>query len=159
MGDTTTDTKALMRADELMRLRDQLDPVDPWRQVLADGEDELRRLAAEVERLRGAVVLDVGGLLMQAHEAVRAINAAPVAQPVPWPTTAEQVRAFVGSHCASATRAEGEADDVYTLTAHDLLSAFDDWSAAPVAQPLTDAEAADCGLLSELAGGDAGHDR
>ena len=58
-----------------------------------------------------------------------------------WPTTAEEVRDFVGSNYVSIAWARGrdfhDDEDRYTLTAHDLLSAFAQWqeSALGHAQP------------------------
>lgn len=64
----------------------------------------------------------------------------------PWPTTPEQIRDFIGSHfsarqdvnpapegAVSIYANQPDEGDVYTLTAHDLLSAFDWW--ADTAQP------------------------
>ena len=46
-------------------------------------------------------------------------------EPVVWPTTSEQLEDFIKTgYC----RKEGHGDDaIYTLSVHDLLSAFADW--------------------------------
>lgn len=62
--------------------------------------------------------------------------------PLRWPSTPEQIRDFIGSNFISRKDEKpapegtpiwaGEAteNDVYTLSAHDLLSAFSEWAEA-----------------------------
>lgn len=45
------------------------------------------------------------------------------------PKTAKEVREFIGSnfgrvYCANGTKGEPSDDDIYTLSAHDLISSF-----------------------------------
>lgn len=86
-------------------------------------------------------------------------EAQPAPVPVAWPRTAAEVRDFIGSNFNSRKdefpAAEGSGtwegtaseNDVYCLTVHDLLSAFDQWQEAqPAPAPTgTAPEAPTCG--------------
>lgn len=74
---------------------------------------------------------------MGPHRAVQLVEVASVAasagsEPVAWPKDATEVREFVGGHFrslfyANPTSMDPHENDVYELTAHDLLSAFRWW--------------------------------
>lgn len=95
------------------------DPVDIIRDIIDDGEDD------KLTRIAAALGFD------DEYFAARKPDMAPRI-----PKTPEDIRDFIGSDygCMHFARQDHEpdADDTYTLTAHDLLSAFDWWDfAAP----------------------------
>lgn len=81
------------------------------------------------------------GLLAPVIEAMERGAPAAVGEPVAWPSNAAEVREFIGVHMDSLRYHRDDAqphdDDRYTLSAHDLLSAFRWWTmdAAPPTQP------------------------
>jgi hypothetical protein len=115
--------------------------------------DELHTAAERAATVLQQVAVDIESTaqLIEWHHSVTsvldALNAAlstsasdPVGEPVARPTTPQQVRDFIGSNFASMKPALGMEDgqflrdvpadegDMYTLTAHDLLSAFQEWA-------------------------------
>lgn len=66
------------------------------------------------------------GCVQHDCEECRALRDA--AQQVAWPTNAAEIREFIGSNFNSREGDEEPSDnDKYSLTAHDLLSAFSEW--------------------------------
>ena len=91
-------------------------------------EREAFRKWAEQERVAGSVGDMEKGWLARASLAASAGS-----EPVAWPKDAAEVREFVGNHFrslfyANATGMDPHENDVYELTAHDLLSAFRWWA-------------------------------
>jgi hypothetical protein len=58
-------------------------------------------------------------------------KAAAAPEPVAWPSTASEISDFIGPHCNfrqhKFSDVEPHDDDVYEVSAHDLLSSFQQW--------------------------------
>lgn len=79
----------------------------------------------EYDEYTGALV---AAAKAEALTATNAVSVEPQEPAITWPQDAAEIREFIGSNFNSRTEdGEPSDDDKYSLTAHDLLSAFSEW--------------------------------
>jgi hypothetical protein len=87
------------------------------------------RLDEEIALLRAQAAASVEPVEIAdpAHDHI--LDASP--EPVAWPSTASEISDFIGPHCNfrqhKFSDVEPHEDDVYEVSAHDLLSSFQQW--------------------------------